>query len=247
MKPRQKDFNINTISMKKLIVLAFVASFGLASCSTLQSILAEPTNLETVTALREVLNSSAFRAISSLKKLNDGNIEGVLPNEIKPVLATLKTLGLSGEVDKITKTIGDVSALVAEESTGLMTDAIKQVDFVDAVSIVVGGEDAATQVLKKAMYGAVKTRYSERLDGELNKTEIPKYWPMAQSAYNMFSKDKIEGNLSDYLAERAVDAMFLTMGKEETKIRQDPAQLGKTVVTKVFDYYTNKNKPKNIR
>lgn len=65
---------------------------------------------------------------------------------------------------------------------------------------------------------------------------------MATGAYNLFASDdkKVDNNLSDFMAERAVDALFLSMGKQEKAIRQDPASLGKSVVTKVFDYYQSK-------
>ena len=42
------------------------------------------------------------------------------------------------------------------------------------------------------------------------------------------------------MAERAVDAIFLGMGKQEKNIRTDYKSLGSAVVTKVFDYYSQK-------
>lgn len=221
-------------------ILLLTTSLFLASCSTLQNFIAEPTSLETVTALREVLNSSSFRAIKTLKQINDNGLIGVLPKELEPVMGALSTLGLSAEVDNLTRGITNASGIVADESAGIMKDAISEVSFGDAVAVVVGGEDAATQVLREAMYASVKKRYSSRLDTELQKSDATQYWPMAANAYNLFSKNKVDANLSDFLAERAVDALFLTMGKEEREIRKDPASLGKAVVTKVFDYYQNR-------
>ena len=221
-----------------MISLAFV--FMLTSCATLQNLLMEPSSLETITALREVLNGSAFRTINKLAQVHQNGVESLLPEELQPVLTTLKTMGLGKEIDHITNAIGEASGVVLEESKGIMTDAIKEVSFTDAVAIVTGAPDAASIALKNAMYGAVKKRYSDKLDIELDKTDANRYWPMAQSGYNLFSKNKIKGELSDFLAERAVDALFIGMGKEEAVIRQDPQSLGKSVVTKVFDYYKNR-------
>lgn len=203
---------------------------------------AEPTSLETISALHEVLNSSAFRTINTLRNLDKNGVESVLPKEIQPVLANLKKMGFGSEIDKITKSVGIASKLVAEESTGIVKDAIKQVKFKDAVAVVLGGEDAATAVMKEAMYGAVKQRYSSRLEAELSKSQVLEYWPLATTAYNLFAKNKIDANLPDFLAERSVDALFLGMGREEAKIRKDPASLGNAVVTKVFDYYQKKKR-----
>ena len=225
--------------MKK-IVFSLCLTFTLTSCATVQSLLSEPTTWETVSALKEVLNSSAFRAIEKLAKINQDGVESALPEEIKPVLATLRTLGLGSEIDKVTQSIGNASEIALEESKGIVADAVKELTFEDAAAVVMGGPEAATVVMKNAMYGSVKKRYSDRLNQELDKTDVNKYWPMAQSAYNIFAKEKVEGSLSDFLAERAVDGLFIAIGKEEAIIRENPNELGSAVVTKVFNYYRNK-------
>lgn len=222
--------------MKNLCYVV-ILSLGIASCSGLKNLLVEPTALETINAVKSILNSSATKSISALKMLQKGE-EG-LPDELKPVLATLKTLGLEDQIGKIEKAVASASAVAAEESEGIIRDAVKEVKFKDAVAIVTGGENAATSALKGIMYKTVKNRYSEKLDSELAKQDVTKYWPMAVSAYNLFSKDKVEANMSDFLAERAVDAIFLGMEKEEAILRGDYNKLGNAVVTKVFDYYKN--------
>ncbi len=221
-----------------ILTLSIITS----SCSTLGQMALKPSTWETISAVKDLLNSSTFKALSKLQKLSTNGIEGVLPKEIQPVLATLKTLGLGQEVDKATKVIGDASSLVLKESTTLFADAIKEVDLGDAVSIVLGGKDAATQVLKNAMKVAVKKRYSAAIATQLDKTDVNKYWPMAAGAYNAFSKNKVNTNLSDMMAEQAVEAVFLTMGQEETELRKDPVSIGTAVATKVFDYYTKRGK-----
>ncbi len=216
----------------------------LSSCSTLKNFAEAPTSLETISAVREILDSSAFRAIKTMQKLNKEGVDGFIPPELKPVLSSLKALGLEAELGDIEKKIGTVSKIMAEEGSGIMKDAIKEVKFKDAVAIVVGAPDAATNALRNGMYASVKKRYSSKMDTELEKLDILQYWPIAAGAYNLFAKNKVDNSMSDFLAERAVDAVFLTMGKEESKIRQNPNQLGKAVVNKVFDYYAKKkNRP----
>jgi len=211
----------------------------MTSCSSLQNFLPVPTALETALALKDILNSSSFKAIKTLSKMsNGGGPAALLPDELQPVLSTLKTLGLGEDVDKITRQIGNASAIAAEESALIMKDAISQVKFKDAANIVLTGGDAATSVLKNAMYGTVKKRYVSKLDDELGKTEALQYWGPAKAAYNLFSKEKVEGGMSDFIAERAVDAIFLGMGVEEKKTRVNYQKLGSTVVNKVFDYYS---------
>ncbi len=224
--------------MKILYTLSLTGLLLFTSCDVLKQYALKPTELEVVQALKEVLNSSAFRAIASLKQMNDGGIESLLPDEMKPVLSSLRNLGLSGEIDKVSNQISLVSLVVLNESTALMEDAIRQVTFGDAVAIVTGGRDAATQVLKNNMYTSVKNRYTVRMEEELGKTDALRYWPMAANAYNLFSSNKVNTSLPDFLAESAVDILFDSMGHKEIEIRNDYTSLGKAVVTKVFDYYT---------
>jgi hypothetical protein len=226
--------------MKKFFPVFLTAALMLSSCSMLNQLNLKPSALETVMALREILNSSTFKAVKKLSQLSSDDPSRALPSEFKTVLDGLKTLGYGQEVDKITKQVGTASAVVLKESESIIAESIKEVDFGDAVSIVTGGKDAATQVLKNNMKTVVRRKYAERLDTELGKTEATKYWPIAAGAYNIFAKDKIDSSLSNFLADRAVDGVFLAIGHEEQEIRKDYKSLGKAVVTKVFDYYTKK-------
>jgi hypothetical protein len=183
-----------------------------------------------------------LRAIATLKQVNDNGLETVLPGELAVVLDGLKRAGLAGQVDQVTAQIEAATRVALVETEGTIHDAIKTLRFKDAAQVVLGGPDAATTVMREAMYASVKQRYSEQIDGELAKTEAKQYWPMAAGAYNLFAKQKVDSSLSDFLAEKAVDGVFLTIGKEEKKARATYRQMGDKVVTKVFDYYTNKQK-----
>jgi len=228
--------------MKHIILSILTISVLFSSCKTLGELGIKPSGLETVLALKSILDSSTFKAIKKLKNINDGGIESALPSEVGTVLQSLKAVGYGDEVDQVTKSIGHASVLVLGESESIISDAISELKFTDAVAVVLGGEDAATNVLKRAMYSTVKKKYSNRLGQELDKTDANKYWPIAAGAYNIFSSNKMEGSLPDFLAERAVDGVFLAIGKEEAKARTDYKALGDRVVTKVFDYYSNNKK-----
>jgi len=93
--------------MKNIITLCLVVGLMLPSCSTLKQLGIEPTALETISALRSVLDSSAFRAAKTLGKMKTGGTESIIPKEVVLVLDKLKGLGIGGDVDKITQKVGD--------------------------------------------------------------------------------------------------------------------------------------------
>ena len=228
--------------MKLYTTWLLAAGILLSSCSTLNQLNIKPSALETVMALQEILNSSTFKAIRKLSALYSDDPAKALPAEFKTVIDGLKTLGYGNEIEKITKQTGQVASVVLTESEGIIKESIKEVDFGDAVAIVTGGKDAATQVLKNNMKTVVRKRYAERLNSELGKTELNTYWPIAAGAYNIFAKTKVDASLSNFLADRAVDGLFLAIGHEEQEIRKDYKSLGVSVVNKVFDYYTKRQK-----
>lgn len=224
--------------MKHRLILFMTIGFMLSSCASLKNALPIPTDLESVLALKEVLNSSTFKAINTLNKMRKGT-DG-LPPELQPVLAAMTTLGYGDKVELVKKSIVDASNIVAEESEVIMKEAIDDLKFKDAAKIVVTGGDAATGFLKQSMYKTITARYSDRLDEQLDKTEVKQYWPLAAGAYNIFAKEKVDGKLSEFLAKRAVDALFLTTGAKEKDTRAAYKEMGSKVVTKVFDYYKDK-------
>jgi len=224
--------------MKNTILLT-LSILLISSCATLSKLGIQPSAVETALALKQVLNSSTFKTIKTLKSLSDGNSE-MMPEQLNAVLGGLSTLGYGDDVEKVKQQISRASGIALTESEGIISDAIKSINFKDAAAIVLGGEDAATGVLKNAMYASVKSRYSQRLGKSLEGQEAVKYWPVASKAYNLFASNKVDNTLPDFLAERAVDALFVGIGKNEKAIRADYKSLGSQVVTKVFDYYGNK-------
>ena len=224
--------------MKNSFLAILTLGFMLSSCASLKNALPIPTDIESVLALKEVLNSSTFKAINTLNNMRKGT--NGLPKELEPVLAAMTTLGYGDKVELIEKSIVDASNIVADESEAIMKQAISDLKFKDAAKIVVTGGDAATGVLKQSMYKTISAKYSERLDEQLDKTEVKQYWPLAAGAYNMFAKEKVDGKLSEFLAKRAVDALFLTTGMKEKDTRAAYKEMGSKVVTKVFDYYKDK-------
>ena len=228
--------------MKNSPTFVFITILLFSSCSTLNQLNLKPSGLETVLALQEILNSSTFKAIRKLSKLHSEDPTQALPVEFKTIIDGLKVLGYGKEITKITTQVGQISGIVLNESEGIIKESVKELDFGDAVSIVTGGKDTASQVLKNNMKSVVRRRYSDRLGAEFDKTEVNKYWPIAAGAYNIFAKNKVDVSLSNFMADRAVDGIFLAIGHEEQEIRKDYKSLGISVVNKVFDYYT-KTKP----
>ena len=104
----------------------------------------------------------------------------------------------------------------------------------DGLQILKGGDFAATDYLKKTTTAELTQKFRPVIEGSLVKVDANKYWKDVFSAYNRFSKDPVNTDLSAYVTERALSGLFYNVGLEEQKIRKDPAARVTDILKKVF-------------
>ena len=81
----------------------------------------------------------------------------------------------------------------------------------------------------------MKTAFIPVIDSSLQKVNATKYYGDAVNRYNKvpFVK-KMNPDLSDYVAERTLFALFDRIGVEEANIRNNPASRTSDLLKKVF-------------
>jgi hypothetical protein len=110
--------------------------------------------------------------------------------------------------------------------------------FTDAMNILMGADDAATEYLKKTTTAQLTAKFKPVIDKSLTEVGATKYWSDAVNYYNKIPLvEDLNPNLSDYVTQKALDGLFYMIEQEELKIRQDPAARASEIVQKVFGYY----------
>lgn len=108
----------------------------------------------------------------------------------------------------------------------------------DAMNILFGANDAATEYLKKTTTAELTAKFKPVIDNSLSKVGATKYWSDAVNYYNKIPlMEDMNPDLSGYVTQKALDGLFYMIGQEELKIRQDPASRVSDIVQKVFGYY----------
>ena len=229
--------HITIPNMRKLSLFVVISYCLLSSCSTTQQLVYSPSNAENINAVKALLSGSTTRTLATIQNSSNEGMAGLLPDELKPVLSTLKSLGLTEEIDKLDQKVVVASTALNMQSASILEDAIYQLEMGDAAAIIRGQPNAATTLLKRVMYEAIVTRYSRTLDVALANFEELKHWDTAVTAYNLFAKNKIDGSLSELITKKAVDGLFKTMCQKEAEIRNDLTLLGNNEFVKVFEYH----------
>lgn len=202
----------------------------------------QPSNQLMADGLKSALEVGFSNASDRLGSLDGffGNamIKILFPPEAKQVETTLRSIGMGKVCDDFLLSVNRAAEASAKEAKPIFLSAIKQMSIMDAVNIVTGGDDAATQYLRKTVGVSLQQRFQPLVQSNLDKVDATKYWGSAMTAYNAipFGTQKINTNLSEYVTTKAIDGLFLVLAEEERKIRKDPISRTTQIIKDVFGW-----------
>jgi hypothetical protein len=124
--------------------------------------------------------------------------------------------------------------MAAREVAPIFLDAIRNMSFSDAMSILRGGDNAATNYLRSKTVASLTEKFRPIIESALQKTNATKYWNTLFTTYNRFSSEKVNTDLAAYVTEKALVGVFHGVALEEAKIRKDPAARTSEILKKVF-------------
>jgi hypothetical protein len=106
----------------------------------------------------------------------------------------------------------------------------------DALGIVRGSNDAATQYFKQKTSQKLIVTFTPPVQASLEKTQATKYYSDIVNTYNRLplTTEKVNPDLTAYVVTKAVDALFLEIAKEEANIRANPVARTTAILKKVF-------------
>lgn len=229
--------------MKKLAVIISLFALPLAGCDTARSILnsAGSTNLsngEIVQGLKEALRVGTDSATFHLGLLNgfygDDIIRIVMPPEAQKVEKTLRSVGLGKSVDKAVISMNRAAEDATKYVGDIFLNAIRKMTIQDALGILRGDNIAATTYLKRTTTTQLTTAFKPIISKSLTYVDATKYWKDVFTAYNKFSSNPVNTDLTDYVTQKALDGLFYHVGLEEQRIRKDPAARVTDILKKVF-------------
>lgn len=233
--------------MRKLLFVLILVCSTMSSCDTAKQILETYgnttttgglTNTEIVAGLKEALTVGTQRTTSNLSQVDgffaNAAIKILMPEEAKKVESTLRSVGLGNVVDKAVLSMNRAAEEAAKGASGIFLNAVRQMTISDALTILRGGDFAATNYFKGKTADQLTASFKPVIDDALSKVNATKYWTDAISVYNTFSKSKVETDLTAYVTNRALDGIFHQVALEEQKIRENPVARTTDILKKVF-------------
>ena len=245
-----------TYEIDRRKILAFGAFFVASGCTAadrdgiLEGVLGQTgagagplTQAEAAAGIREALNNGIISAVSRVGRrggyLDDPVIRIPLPGFLRDAQDALSRVGLSGALDNLEVQLNRGAEAAAPIARDLFFDAIRALTIQDAIGIVRGPTDAATQYLKDQTYPRLKTLFRPIMNDALEKAgAIRTFDDITARLGNVplapqFGADA-KNQLIDHGVEKGLDGLFYYVAKEEEAIRANPAKRTSEILRRVF-------------
>jgi len=197
--------------------------------------------------LKEALSVGAERAVAVLGRdggfLNDHSVRIPLPGVLGTAAKGLRAAGQGHYVDDFETAVNRAAEQAIPKTLNIVKDTVSNMTLQDVRGIYNGGDDAATQFLRKraggSLHDAILPIVSHATDSA-----------GATSAYKSLKKqaDKTLGgfgslgglvdtgslDLDGYVTDKALDGLFLKLAAEEKAIRENPLARSTDLLKTVF-------------
>lgn len=197
------------------------------------------TEQDAVAGIREALIKGTNTGVE-LVSVTDGyfgnpEIRIPFPKEAADMESTLRSIGLGDQVDEMILSLNRAAELAASEAAPIFVSAIRNMTITDALDIVRGTDNAATQYLERNTSLQLNTAFRPIVASSLEKVDATKYWDDVANAYNKIPFVKrINPDLAGYVTEMAIEGLFVMIAREELKIRKDPMARTTELLQRVF-------------
>ncbi len=237
--------------MKKILFVFLISSLSFGACTstdilrTVEDVLGgtgggSVTQAEIVKGLKQALHFGISNGAQKVS-LKDGffknaKIKIPFPPEVTKVGNTLRDLGMGKMVDNVVLSLNRAAEDASKSAKDIFVTAIKQMTIQDAMGILKGEQDAATQFLKRTTSQQLTTAFQPVIKRSLDKVDATKYWDDVFTRYNKIPmvKKQVNTDLTGYVTEKALDGLFVMVAQEEAKIRKDPLARTTDILKRVF-------------
>lgn len=229
--------------MKRLYLgLVLSLSMFLSSCDSLKQIASQIglSEFEMAAGLKDALSQGLFRGFNAFAD-PAGNplVRFAFPGDAAKIEKTLKDVGMDKVVDQVTAKFTRAMSSAVTAAKPIFLNSVKKMSIRDAATILVTDNlHAATDYFKTTMSPELMTAFRPIVDSTVKTEGANKEWTNLVTIYNKipFINKPLETNLTDFVAARAIDAMFVSVAQEEENIRTKYEFRKTDMMKKAFAY-----------
>jgi hypothetical protein len=201
--------------------------------------LGDLTNAEASRGLKTALEKGALMAVSLLGKtdgfLGNPKVRVPLPGYLEDASKLLKNFGQGRRIDELVMAINRAAESAVPMGRDLLVGAVRSMNVNDAKNILTGGDTSVTSFFAEKTRTPLGVKFLPVVNRATEKVGLAqKYNDFAGKAAGFGLVKKEDVNIQQYVTGRTLDGLYLVIGEEERKIRQDPVGSGSAILQKVF-------------
>jgi hypothetical protein len=235
--------------IKKILVLVIEVQF--ASCDVLQNVVSQLPSGGVLSqeqignGLREALDNGIKNQVSKLTS-KDGFyrnelVKIMLPEELQAVDRGLRKIGLSNLADEGIKVLNRAAEDAVKTATPIFVNAVKEISFADAKTILLGEQNAATTYLQSKTSENLYSSFSPVIKQSFSKVGADKIWSNLINKYNSIPfVSKVNPDLTGYVTDQALKGVFTMITEEEKGIREKVGLRSSALLKQVFALQDNR-------
>ena len=229
---QRRKFNHAGASLLSLLVLAtYRQAYALS--------LGDLTNAEASSGLKTALEKGALAAISLLGRpdgfLGNPKVRIGLPGYLEDASKLLKNFGQGKRIDELVTAINRAAESAVPMGKDLLVGVVRSMNVNDAKKILTGGDTSVTTFFADKTRAPLGIKFLPVVNQATEKVGLAgKYNEFAGKAATFGLVKKEDTNIGQYVTGRTLDGLYLVIGEEERKIRQDPVGTGSAILQKVF-------------
>ncbi len=200
---------------------------------------AELSNAEASQGLKLALEKGAIAAVNLLGQpdgfLGNPKVRIPLPGYLNDAAKFMRTLGQGKRIDELVTSMNRAAEAAVPMGKDLLVNAVKSMNVTDAKKILTGGSTSVTDFFAEKTRAPLSVKFLPVVTQATEKVGLAaQYNSIAGKASGMGLVKKDQATIEQYVTGKTLDGLYLMIGEEEKKIRQDPVGSGSAVLKKVF-------------
>lgn len=227
-------------------IFALLIIFNLTACAELQQVVESLpqsegvlSNTDIASGLRQALDMGIDKQVTKLTQ-KDGFFKNdlvkiQLPEELQKVDNALRKVGLSSLADDGLRVLNRAAEDAVKEATPIFVNAVKDITFNDAKTILLGEDNAATRYLTTKTQTELYNKFKPVIDNSFSKVGADQIWTNLITKYNSLPlTNNVNPDLTDYVTGEALKGVYTMIAVEEKEIRNKLSSRSTELLKNVF-------------
>lgn len=192
-----------------------------------------------IRGLKEALEIGTGNAVEMVSKLDgyykNPDIKIPLPKAVQKVEKVMIAMGYGPEMDAFSQSMNRAAERASPEAKSLFWNAIKEITFEDARTILKGRDNEATLYFEGKTRNRLHELFMPIIHTAMEGVGVTRtYQELHASLSTIPFADRLNLDLDEYVTDKALDGLFYMVSEEERKIRKDPAARVTKLLRDVF-------------